>query len=151
MKERDSSLSHQLELIHIDAPQVNIQLQNFTSILQLNGNASSPPIATTGARGYIADSTSGMSQHSHHLAFHQSIPPSCSRPVSIYAALWAYNAANGSDKWMTQFGDQHYHSSFAFGEDGTILVSDSTSGGLFAYGTPALPALHLSTQSRPVT
>ncbi len=38
--------------------QVNIQLQNFTSVLQLNGNASSPPIATAGARGYVVDSTS---------------------------------------------------------------------------------------------
>jgi hypothetical protein len=39
------------------------------------------------------------------------------------------------DSWTTPFGDQHYYSSMAFGEDGTIFVSDSTSGGLFAYGT----------------
>jgi hypothetical protein len=39
------------------------------------------------------------------------------------------------DSWTTPFGDQHYYSSMAFGEDGTIFISDSTSGGLFAYGT----------------
>lgn len=88
---------------------VNIQLQNFTSVLQLNGNASSPPIATAGGRGYVVDSTSD---------------------------LYAYNAVDAIDSWTTPFGDQHYYSSMAFGEDGTIFISDSTSGGLFAYGCP---------------